>query len=1315
MIRPPVIIDARVYDAVIFGLDGVLTDTAPLHARAWEMLFERFFRERAARHGENHAPFTDDDYLRFMVGKEPYDAVAGFLSARGFPLCQGASSDAGNDTVRGLGDCQQQLFRQQLDENTVFRSTVTLVRKLQSVGVKTAIFSASVDCVQVLRAAALDHLFSVVVDGPAFDPRRYPGKPDPAILAEAARRLGVPVQRAVVVDSAEDGVAAAHSGGFGLVIGVDRIGHGEKLLHCGADAVVDNLADVDVPTDFRRLSALPNALESYGQLTGVARFRPVIGFVDFDGTLAPITADPDTATMVNGAAEALTHLAAHCPVVIISERDLDDIRSRVGLPGIWYAGNHGFEVMAPDGAYHVSETAAAAVSAIERTAAQLRATLAHLPGILVEQRRFAVAVHYRDVPPERVGDVLASIRRLARWEGLMITSGRKRLELRPDVGWDTGTTVSWILQKVDGNGDLLPIYIGDDLTDEAGFDVVRLDGIGIVVRHGEHGDRRSAANFALDSPQQVCELIRRGANWLAYEQATANTAWTFTYDGYEPHSEKLREALCTVGNGYFATRGAAPESKAGQVHYPGTYAGGVYNRLADEISGVRVENESLVNLPNWLPLTFRVDGGEWFDIDAVTILAYRQTLDLRHAVLTREVRYRDSAGRTTSLTQHRFVAMHLRHVGALETTITAEDWSGKLEIRSTIDGDVRNSLVERYRDLSSRHLDSVEHRELSEGAVLLSAQTSQSRVSIAMAARSVVWRNGSEAPAAYRLIDRDGEVGHVIAIDVSVGDSVTVEKTMTLFTGRDVATTEASADAELWVSRLGRFSALRDGHETAWAHLWERMSIELGGYEEQLKVIRLHLMHLLQTVSLNSVDIDVGVPARGLHGEAYRGLIFWDELFILPVLNFRFPMISRSLLRYRYRRLAEARHAAQEAGYAGAMFPWQSGSTGREECQRMHLNPRSGRWVPDASALAHHIGLAVAYNVWQFYQTTADLSYLIDYGAELLIEIARFWASRTDYDEDRERYVIRGVIGPDEFHSGYPDAPHDGVDNNAYTNVMAVWVILRALDTLERLPTPNRLNLMEKLRLDGAEIAQWRVVSRRMFVPFHDDVISQFEGYEKLAELDWDAYRERYGDIHRLDRILESEGDDINRYKASKQADVLMLLYLLSSDALSDVLLGLGYRVNPGQIRRMVDYYIARTSHGSTLSAVVHSWVLARYHRDRAVEYFQHVLSSDVDDVQGGTTSEGIHTAAMAGSIDLVQRCFTGLEFRGDRIVLAPNWPEQFGPLGFPIHYRGIHLHLRVSGRGAEISVEPRDPRPVEIEYRGRVRRLEPGSTIRFT
>ncbi len=1194
----------------------------------------------------------------------------------------------------------------------MFGATMELARKLPGIGVGAAVYSTSPQCRQALKSAGVDDLFGVCIDGIAGE-RGTAEKPDPTVLLDATRRLGVRPQRCVVVENSAAGVAAARDGGFALVVGIDGTGS-DELIRSGSDVVLAELADVDVRTGDRRVSELPNALTSYGQLIGITSARTSMLFLDYDGTLSPIVSDPDAARLVDGAAEALELVARVCPVAIVSGRDLADVRERVGIPGLWYAGSHGFELTGPDGAYHCNDAAATFVPILERAAAELRDGLAAFPGVRVEHKRFAVAVHYREVAPELVGAIVATTHKLGAAEGLRVTSGRMLVELRPDLDWDKGNTLAWIRDRIDASGALLPIYIGDDLTDEDAFDAVKFDGVGIVVGHDEDGDRRTAAHFSLASPDQVCEFIQRGSKWLAYQHRVSGEAWDYVFDGYDPQGEKLREALCTLGNGYFATRGAAPESKVGQVHYPGTYAAGVFNRLVDEVSGTEIDNESLVNLPNWLALTFRIDDGSWFDLNAVTVLAYRQTLDLRRAVLTREVRFRDDADRTTSLTQRRFVAMHLRHVAALETTVVAEDWSGTVEIRSTLDGNVTNSLVERYRDLSDRHLDLVETREVSGDSVLLIMATTQSRIPIAMASRSTVWRDGTPVAARFGLFDGGAEIGHDISVQLSKGESVTVEKVVTVHTGRDVATSEPGVDAQRSIARLGRFAELLDGHATEWVHLWERMSIEFDDFTEEVQILRLHLLHLLQTVSPNTADLDAGVPARGLGGEAYRGHIFWDELFIFPVLNLRFPMITRSLLGYRYRRLPEARQAAREAGHSGAMFPWQSGSDGREESQRLHLNPRNGHWNPDASARAHHIGIAVAYSAWNFYQVTGDLAYLIDYGAELLAEVARFFVSLASYDENRERYDIKGVIGPDEFHSGYPDAPYDGIDNNAYTNVMAVWVIMRAIDALNLLPLPTRLDLMEALGLHSAELAHWEKVSRRTYVPFHDGVISQFEGYGELAELDWDRLRSQYGNIQRLDRILEAEHDDVNRYKASKQADALMLLYLMSATELHELLDRLGYRFAPDQVPAMVDYYLARTSHGSTLSGVVHTWVLARANRDRALEFFQQALKSDVADIQGGTTSEGIHLAAMAGTVDLMQRCFTGLETRSNRIILSPHWPESLGVLAIPIHYRGLHLHLRVSGKGVIISVDPRDAAGIEVECRGRVVQLMPGTTVRF-
>jgi trehalose 6-phosphate phosphatase len=295
---------------------------------------------------------------------------------------------------------------------------------------------------------------------------------------------------------------------------------------------------------------------------------------------------------------------------------------------------------------------------------------------------------------------------------------------------------------------------------------------------------------------------------------------------------------------------------------------------------------------------------------------------------------------------------------------------------------------------------------------------------------------------------------HELEIELRAGEPVAVEKVVTLVTSRDLAISEPVATAVELLAAAPAFDELLPGHELAWHQLWRRFRLDLRADPDSigegpaevgtLRVLRLSVFHLLQSVSPHNVDLDAGIPARGLHGEAYRGHVFWDELFVFPVLTLRLPGLARALLRYRTRRLDAARRAAQEIGYRGAMYPWQSGSDGREETQRVHLNPLSGRWLPDTSHLQRHVGLAVAYNIWQYYQATGDLEFLADHGAEALLEIARFFADLATYDGARDRFRIRGVMGPDEYSTRYPAATEPGIDDNAYTNVMTVWLLLRA-------------------------------------------------------------------------------------------------------------------------------------------------------------------------------------------------------------------------------------------------------------------------------
>jgi alpha,alpha-trehalase len=794
--------------------------------------------------------------------------------------------------------------------------------------------------------------------------------------------------------------------------------------------------------------------------------------------------------------------------------------------------------------------------------------------------------------------------------------------------------------------------------------------------------------------------------------------WTLTYDDFLPEQEGLREALCTLGNGYFATRGAAAEAGANDVHYPGTYMAGGYNRLGTEMAGRVIENEDLVNLPNWLVLAFRIEDGEWFDLAQVELLSYRQVLDVQQGLLSKYVQFRDAAGRETSVQHRRLVHMGDPHVCALETTITPTNWSGRIEFRSALDGTITNSGVPRYRKLNGKHLEPLETAPVDEETIYLKVETSQSRIGIAQAARTRVYRSGKLERVDRRSVEQPGYIAQEFTVEVTQDTPVTVDKVVTFYTSRDHAIAECGLEAREAIPRQGSFGSLLKSHANAWKHLWNRFDIAIQAdvpnrhAEHTALVLRLHVFHLLVTVSLNSIELDVGVPARGLHGEAYRGHIFWDELYIFPFLNLRQPEITRALLRYRYRRLPEARAAAREDGCLGAMYPWQSGSNGREETQQVHLNPKSGRWLPDNSHRQRHVNAAIAYNIWQYYQVTGDVQFMAFFGAEMLIEIARFWACVASYNEEIDRYEILGVMGPDEYHDGYPDSEEPGLNNNAYTNLMAAWVLWRALEIFYSLPYDKRDELCEKLVVRPDEIEHWEEISRKMTVCFHDDrIISQFEGYEKLEEFDWEGYRAKYGDIHRLDRILEAEGDSPNRYKLSKQADVLMLFYLFSAEELEELFERLGYEFDHSMIPRNIDYYDARTSHGSTLSRVVSSWLLARENRPGSWEHFVDALESDVADIQGGTTAEGIHLGAMAGTVDLVQRCYTGIETRGDVLWLNPRLPRELRDLQLRICYRGHFLKLEMTHERLEMTSLPSMAEPIKIRVRDEMHQLVPGET----
>ena len=842
----------------------------------------------------------------------------------------------------------------------------------------------------------------------------------------------------------------------------------------------------------------------------------------------------------------------------------------------------------------------------------------------------------------------------------------------------------------------------------AGVEAGRRGGFGLVVGIDRTGNRRQLEAAG-------AHIVLNDVGELDLGQVIGN-AWHLVYEGFDAAHEGHREALTTLGNGYMGVRGAAPEG--GPSSYAGMYLAGVYNRVMATAAGETLLEEHMVNAPDCLPLDLRLSGQPWWSEGGLTVVRERRVLDLQRALLERRLLLEGPDNRRLEVVQTRFASMAEPHLLVLETVITALGWDGDVVVRSGINGGVRNANVPERAQGSDVHLAdrTVSCRsgpELPRDATsVVEVETTQSLIRIAAAYRTYV----SQEPAGIEEGRKGAFHFHTLRLSLEAGRTARITKTVAVVTSRDRAISSPETGARAVLERTGgNFDALLAAHEEAWRRELRPFLVDIDAPVQVQLVLNLHIFHLLQTLTHHTAELDAGVTARGLHGEGYRGHVFWDELFVLPVLTSRTPDIARSVIDYRWRRLPAARHAAAVEGLAGAKFPWQSGSDGSEETPKWLYNDRSGRWVKDHSHLQVHSGLAVAFNAWQYFQATGNKIWLLQKGAELVIEVARLFRSLADYDGKGGRYHLRGVVGPDEYHTGYPGRAEPGLDDNAYTNVMAAWVCSQAAGIVSFLHGSERAGLMERLGITDEERAAWAHMGTSMYVPFHSDgVISQFEGYGDLKELDWEHYRDKYGDIERLDLILEAEDDATNCYKLAKQADVLMLPYLLGHEGLVTILQRLHYGFTQEQLNRTIEYYLARTAHGSTLSRVAHASVLAGLDADRAWDSFREALDADLDDTQHGTTRAGIHLGAMGGTIDVVQRSFAGLRFSGETILFAPNLPTGLRAVTFEVLYRGHRLRVHLRDDRMSIASAPGDAGPIKVHVYGTDVVLPPGRTRHF-
>jgi kojibiose phosphorylase len=705
--------------------------------------------------------------------------------------------------------------------------------------------------------------------------------------------------------------------------------------------------------------------------------------------------------------------------------------------------------------------------------------------------------------------------------------------------------------------------------------------------------------------------------------------WTLTETTFDPHKQHHHETIFTIGNGYLCTRGAFEEG------YPddrrATFVHGVFD-------AVPIVFTELANAPDWLPLTVWLDG-ERFSLASGQVEAYQRSLDLRTGVLKRSLRWVSPGGKAATLTFERFASLADEHALLLRCTVTPE-FAGSVEVRAALNGNTDNEGVAHWRHVAQGRTDD---------AIYLHNRTRQSGIELACAMRLSGAGGGPQSAAFW---DVENTPTQVLTFAARPGETITVDKLIAVATSRECA--DPLAAALQHVAAIGDWPTHRAAHAAAWEAEWQRSDVTIAGDDEAQLAVRFSLFHLL-IAAPRRPGADVNIGAKTLSGFGYRGHAFWDtEIFMLPVFTFTAPHIAKNLLDYRYQRLPASRAKAQAAGYEGAWFAWESAETGEE------VTPT---WIPDfrdrtrlarvwTGDLAIHISADVAYGAYQYWRLTGDDAWLIARGAELILDTARFWASRAEWDAERQGYGYRDVIGPDENH--------DHVNNNAYTNHLARWNLQTALDVfawLQRHDEQQAARLGQLLDLTPARLAHWQDVIEKLIL--HQSpagLIEQFDGFFALHDVNLRDYEPRTRSMQEIFGIEEA-----NHYQALKQPDVLMVQYLLH-DQFDDAAMRINY-----------DYYTPRTDHtyGSSLGPSIQAIVACRMGDvDDAYEHFIRAARADLRDVRGNA-GDGIHAASAGGTWQAVVFGFAGLQVHADGWTVTPHLPKGWRRVAFRFMYRG--------------------------------------------
>jgi len=740
-------------------------------------------------------------------------------------------------------------------------------------------------------------------------------------------------------------------------------------------------------------------------------------------------------------------------------------------------------------------------------------------------------------------------------------------------------------------------------------------------------------------------------------------AWLVREDGWQPDRQNHFATILALGNGTIGTRSVLEE--APQAAVPGTFLAGVFDAAGSIV-------DDIVNLPNFFELRLFVNG-QRLTPDALRVAAHERVLDMRRAVLVRRTVFLGGLKGRYELRTERFVSRADPGLVVLRAWLTSLDGDTDLLVAGDFGLGAENT--EGDWEGRKRHWAAEEIRT-GKNSSWLSIRTVESGIQVGYAWTTLVDGRPVAQPLGVRL--RNGRTVCITRI-VYVLSSVDIPPSLH----------RGACDSRLASAVRRGVPGLLADHERGWKDLWDVSGVGIAGAPKLEHAARFSIYHLL--ASGTGWGTPAGIGAKSLTGEGYRGHSFWDtEIYTLPFYSFSQPQMARQLVRYRLDRLEAAKAAARARGFRGALFPWESGRTGLDVTPFFPLDDGS-LYLFDTGKYQHHIVADVAYGLMTYRAVTGDEALMESGGIELLVETARFWASRVVRNRTTGVYEILHAMGPDEYH---PD-----VDNSVYTNVLARWNLEAAADEvatfMKRNPAAGE-RLLARLRLTGAELAEWRWIGSRLAktTPGKDEIVEQFDGYFRLRDVPI-TKRNEHGMPAWPKGVKE---DDARKTRLNKQADVVLAMLMFPD------------RFTAEQKRLNFEYYDRRTLHVSTLSACMTALAGLEFGIPAcALRYFLPSLVTDLHDVQG-TTDKGIHMASCGGNWQALVRGFGGVGIRGGKLSLHPRVPPAWKRLSYSIRWRGALL--RVTAAPGSIVVRNEGKAPAEALIFGRPELLKPGRRL---